>query len=335
MDSLTHLALGACIGDAFLGKNIGKKAMAWGAIAQSLPDIDVLAGLWLSPSENLLAHRGFTHSILFASIAFPVLAILADRWHRPHNVKMTRWLWFFATEIFLHIFLDGFNTYGIGWLEPFSHFRFALNTIYVADPLFSIFPGVAALVLLLLPSKYNKRKYWYVAGITGSSLYLGVCLVDKFRIERDFRDILVKRNISYSRYMTTPTPFNNLLWYVVAGNDSGYYIGFRSLNDKQLLKLHYFPRNEHLLANITDHESIHRLKRFSKSFYVIEERKGSIVFNDIRFGQIAGWKHPDAEFVFYYYLQDESNNDLVMQRGRFKGWDREIWISLLERIRGN
>jgi inner membrane protein len=40
MDSLTHIVTGACIGELFLGKQLGKKAMLWGAITQSLPDID-------------------------------------------------------------------------------------------------------------------------------------------------------------------------------------------------------------------------------------------------------------------------------------------------------
>ena len=42
MDSLTHIVLGAAIGEAMLGKKIGKKGILWGALAASLPDIDVL-----------------------------------------------------------------------------------------------------------------------------------------------------------------------------------------------------------------------------------------------------------------------------------------------------
>ena len=69
MDSLTHIAVGALIGEVALGKKIDRKAMLWGALAQSLPDIDFVAGLWMNTSEELLAHRGFTHSILFAGIS--------------------------------------------------------------------------------------------------------------------------------------------------------------------------------------------------------------------------------------------------------------------------
>ena len=80
------------MGEAFAGKKLGKKAMIWGAIAQSAPDIDFLASLWMNSSSNLLAHRGFTHSLLFCAIITPVLAFLAERFHRPHNISFKKWL---------------------------------------------------------------------------------------------------------------------------------------------------------------------------------------------------------------------------------------------------
>ena len=73
MDSLTHIALGACVGEAFFERGFGKKAMLWGALAQSVPDIDFVASFWMPTAENLLAHRGFTHSLLFAALVIPVL----------------------------------------------------------------------------------------------------------------------------------------------------------------------------------------------------------------------------------------------------------------------
>jgi inner membrane protein len=216
MDSLTHIALGACIGEAFIGRSIGKKALLWGAVAQSLPDIDVVASLWLGTAENLLAHRGFTHSLLFALLLTPFLALLADKLHRPHNVRIQRWMWFFATELLTHLFLDGLNAYGTGWLEPFSHYRFSLNTIFVVDPIFSLLPGIACVALVLLKARERRRKAWYKLGIAGSVVYLVFCMTNKIRVERDVRNILQAERITCNQYMTTPTPFNNLLcmWWL-------------------------------------------------------------------------------------------------------------------------
>ena len=79
MDTVTHIVLGACVGDAVLGQKVGKKALIAGAIAQSIPDIDFISALWLSPAEQLLAHRGITHSFLFIVVSAPVFAVIFRR----------------------------------------------------------------------------------------------------------------------------------------------------------------------------------------------------------------------------------------------------------------
>ena len=42
MDSLTQIVLGAAVGEAVLGKKVGNKAMLYGAIAGTIPDLDVI-----------------------------------------------------------------------------------------------------------------------------------------------------------------------------------------------------------------------------------------------------------------------------------------------------
>ena len=41
----------------------------------------------------------------------------------------------------------------------------------------------------------------------------------------------------------------------------------------------------------------------------------SVVFNDLRFGQIIVSDNPKVKFVFHYYLNKASDNTLVMQQG--------------------
>ncbi len=336
MDSLTHIALGACIGEAFFGRVIGKKAMLWGALAQSVPDIDFVAAFWMSPADNLLSHRGFTHSILFALIVTPFLSLLAERWHRPHNISIKRWILFFALLIFIHIFLDAFNNYGVGWFEPFSHYRISFNTIYVADPFFSVWPGIAFVALLFLKRRNHKRKYWWRFAIIMSSLYLCYSITNKIKIDSDVKQIVRHQKIHYTKYFTTPTALNNWLWYVVMGNDSGFYVGFRSVFDtKKEIDFEFFPRNNSLLAPVHNHEDLQKLIRFSKGFYTAEKWNDTLVFNDLRFGQIIGWHNTKEKFVFHYFLQHSADNRLVVQRGRFAKWNWEIMKSLFKRIEGN
>lgn len=324
------------MGDAFAGKQLGKRAMFLGAVAQSVPDIDFLASIWTNTAENLLAHRGFTHSMLFVLISTPLLALLAERWRRPHDISVKKWMWFFGLQGFIHLLLDGMNVYGVGWFEPFSHHRVSYNWIYVADPFYSVWLGIAFVVLLILKRSHPSRSWWRRFGIGLSSIYLLYCGLNKIRIDTDTREIFRGQQISYTKYFTTPTPLNNWLWYVVAANDSGYNIGYRSLFDREKkIDFHFVPRNDSLLKRVSDHEDLQKLLRFSKGYYSIESRNDTLVFNDLRFGQMIGWRDIRAPFAFYYYLEHPGENDLIVQRGRFAGWDREAFRSLVRRIKGN
>lgn len=336
MDSLTHIVVGACIGEAFFRKGFGKKAMFWGALAQSVPDVDFIAGFWLDTTENLLAHRGFTHSILFGILVIPLLALAADLVHRPYEWMLRRWLLFFAAEVFFHLFIDGFNNYGIGWFEPFTHHRISLQTIYVADPFFSFWPFIAFLALLILHRHHPWRRFWWRFGLIMPFVYLLYCCFNKWQVDREVREILAEQRISQDRYFTTPTPLNNWLWYTVAGTDSGYFIGYRSVFDRRReMSFTYFPKNDHLLDTIRDQADVQRLIRFSQGYYTVESRKDTLLFNDLRFGQVTGWHDPQQRFAFYYYLQHPEDNTLVVQRGRFANWNAETLRSLWRRIRGN
>ena len=335
MDSLTHLALGACMGEAFAGKTLGKKAMLWGAAAQSIPDIDFISSFWMDTSSGLLAHRGFTHSFLFCALIIPLFALLADRLHRPHNMRLGHWILFFTAAVFIHIFIDAFNNYGVGWLEPFSHRRISFNAIYVADPFFSVWPAIACAALLYLKRYAPKRKIWWQTGLVLPALYLMYCMFNKAKIDADVKGILQKQQISYTNYFTTPAPLQNWLWYVVAGNDSGYHVGFRSLFDsKKDISFAYFPRNDSLLDPVHNTEELQKLVRFSQGFYTAEKWNDTLVFNDLRFGQILGWQNSRGRFVFHYFLQHPGDNKLVVQRGRFAGWDWNVFLALVKRIRG-
>lgn len=336
MDSITHIALGACIGEAFFERGFGKKAMLWGALAQSIPDIDFITSWWMSTPEYLLAHRGFTHSILFALLIIPVIALEAEKIHRPHNIAFKTWIKFFAVEIFLHLLIDGYNNYGIGWFEPFSHVRYSFNAVYVADPFFSVWPGIAFVALIFLNRYSPRRKFWWKFGVIIPFFYLVYCSFNKIIINKDVKEILLKQQIQHDRYFTTPAPLQNWLWYVVAGNDSGYHVGFRSLFDsKKEISFQYFLRNDSLLDPVKNHKELQKLIRFSQQFYTVEMWSDTLVFNDLRFGQVIGWQNPRGRFVFHYFMQHPQNNKLVVQRGRFAGWNGEVLKSFWQRIKGN
>jgi inner membrane protein len=336
MDSITHIALGACIGEAMLGKKMGKKALFWGALAHSLPDIDVVSALWLDTPASLLAHRGITHSIVGSLFTIAVLSFIALKTQKVKRLRPGKWALFFSVAVVAHIVLDAFNSYGVGWFEPFSNYRVSFNAVYVADPIFSVIPVFAAIALLAIPPKSMMRKIWWRISFIVTGIYLAISLGNKAVVDHDVRSALARQDISYSGYLSTPAPFQNLLWYTIAKTDSGYYIGYRSVFEKgNNMTFRYFPRNDNLLAGYSNQKEIEQLTRFSQGYYLVEQWHDTLVFNDLRFGQIAGWYDAAAPFTFHYFLGDSLSNKLVMQRGRLAGWNKQTIRSLFNRITGN
>ena len=81
MDSLTQIVLGAAVGEVCLGKKLGNKAMVWGAIAGTIPDLDILGNLFMTELGALAFHRGISHSIFFAVMFSFIMAYVAWKFY--------------------------------------------------------------------------------------------------------------------------------------------------------------------------------------------------------------------------------------------------------------
>ena len=82
MDSLTQLALGAACGEVVLGKKAGNRAMLWGALGGTIPDLDIIANLFSDEITALAFHRGISHSFFFAATAPIVLGLLVEKLYK-------------------------------------------------------------------------------------------------------------------------------------------------------------------------------------------------------------------------------------------------------------
>ena len=336
MDSLTHIALGACIGEAVLSRKVGKKALLLGAVAQSLPDIDVVASLWLQPAANLLVHRGITHSLLFGFIAAVLLSLLARKMLRVQHIPIADLFFFFCIQVWLHDLLDTCNAYGTGLFEPFSHQRFSINLLYVIDPFFSVSLVIAFIVLIILRSKNPVRNKWMLAGLIPCCMYFLFAVFNKISVSEQVKKWLLSERIPHRSFITTPTPFNTLLWYNIAAADSGYFVGYRSVFDKKSSPVHfvYYKKNEQLLQQINKNRSVKELLRFADNYFTVSGKEDSLVLNVLRFGQVFGWSNSKAHFAFQYFLNPSYDNSLVVQRERFKGWNRKTLTGIYNRIKG-
>lgn len=116
MDSLTQIVLGAAVAEAALGKKIGNRAMVWGAIAGTIPDLDVLAGSFMSPLDALVFHRGPTHSLLTCALMALITGWAVHKmytWDKHRWIGMVSWTLLVIGIVFGILANTGFDLNGI------------------------------------------------------------------------------------------------------------------------------------------------------------------------------------------------------------------------------
>ena len=96
---------------------------------------------------------------------------------------------------------------------------------------------------------------------------------------------MVEPGIEFQRLLAQPTPFNSLLWRIVAMNTNGYYVGYYSIFDaSRQLRVRAWPSDPGLLAGLDAHWPVQRLRWFTKDFNRVRETNGEIVLTDLRMG---------------------------------------------------
>jgi len=336
MDTITHITLGACVGEIFLGKTLGKKALFWGALSQCLPDVDTISGVLLPADRAFLIHRGITHSIFFAIIVGFILAFAIKTFYRKTRLPFSLLAFFFCFQLLLHDLLDTCNSYGTGLLEPFSHQRFSINLLYVVDPFFTISLLIATLFLIFKSSNYINRPKWALIAIGISAFYLVMAGINKTYINHRAEISFQSQKIKQSDYFSTPAPFNCMLWYIVAVADSNYYTAYSSFFDdaKNFINYEAYRSNHNLLINSLDKNVFRNLVTFADNYYTVTQSSNILYLNVLRFEQVEGWRQKNAPFTFSYPLSAGHNRVLLLQRGRLEGWDINTFKDYVRRIAG-
>lgn len=332
MDSLTQIVLGAAVGEAVLGKKIGNKAMLYGAIAGTIPDLDVFVNSFTDTVSALEIHRGVTHSILFSIFFAPIFGWLVSRFERYKNV--TDWSWLFFWCLLTHPLLDAFTTWGTQLFWPLN-IRVAFKTIFVIDPLYTV-PFMVFLILAMFQNRTSKKRRFYNnMGLVFSTGYLAITLLLKWYTYTKFEEALKEQDIAYTQIDTRPSPMNTILWSANVATEDAFLIGSYSLFDSQPIVFNSYPKNHELIADFADHDKMRRMISISKQWYLITKKNDALYFNDLRFGLLS--MEPDAQdFVFQYKVETNTNGELYFtETQKDRGDAEKLLKQLWERIKGN
>lgn len=138
MEPITQGLLGAAVGRVCAGR-LGRRALLWGALVGVLPDLDIVLAPLRGGYGELLYHRGSSHALWFGWAVGPPLGWALWRWRTPHAPELLRsWQRLCVLALATHPLLDVFTPYGTQIFAPFWRHRFALHSIGIVDPFYTL-----------------------------------------------------------------------------------------------------------------------------------------------------------------------------------------------------
>ena len=318
MDSLTQLTFGAACGEAILGKKMGRKALIWGAILGTLPDLDVFIPLG-SPVDDFVYHRGFSHSLFLLTALSPVFAWLITKVHGNTKPSFNRWMLLTFVVLNGSVLLDLLTIYGTQIFWPFDTTPHAFPTLFIIDPLFTlpILIGVSAALFL----KNHRLNF---IGLSLSLAYLIWALGMGVFIKGKMEDKLNEQGVPYSQFIASPAPFTTLLWRTVGIHNDQYFETYYSLFDGDApLSVNFFSRNLSLMKGLKAHPPVAKLEKFTRGFFAMSESNGSIAMTDLRMGS-----EPYYVFKFQVAELEERKNipTKPIRLQAIRNWSQLPWV---------
>lgn len=310
--------------------------MLYGAIAGTIPDLDVLVKNFTDTITATEAHRGFSHSIVFCLMASPLLGFIVNKIERKKNLGWKPWAWLFFLGLVTHPLLDMFTTWGTQLFWPFD-VRLAFNSIFVIDPLYTIPLLGCVIYAMCLKRESSRRCKIILTGIIWSSSYLLLTVVLKFIAFKKFEKALATQNIKYSEISTRPAPFNTILWNANVDTQGAYLTADYSFFDAQPITFEKFPKNrteEPNFKSAAARKNLERLKDITQGWYLMEQKNEKWYFYDLRFGRMP-IKAGKQEFVFAYRLETVNNTLTATETEKNMNNASLIFTQLWERIKGN
>ncbi len=293
MDSITQIALGAAVSVAVMGRrtSISKAALA-GAIAGTLPDLDVFIRHG-DAIRNMTMHRAETHSAFYLTLAAPIVGYIFAAMFRQRNIAL-RWILAMWVALVTHPILDTMTVYGTQLGLPFTNYPFAVGSIFILDPLYTV-PLIVGLVFAIRRDSLRANNI----AIAMSTAYLGLGVLGQSYVRNlAYKELNSQASVmgisNNDKVLVTPTPLNIIGWRIIAVNDTAYSEGFFSfLKPDSPIRFNTFNRGAAIINEWKGDWYADRMEWFTRGFYSMDKTDTHIILTDLRMGQ-----EPNYTFVF-------------------------------------
>lgn len=220
MDTATHFAMGFGLAalahlDPVVASSPGlaEAVMLGTVIGSQAPDLDGFTRL-MGSASYIRNHRGISHSVPAIFIwTFAIVGFI--QWLMPQVdwLHLLGWTFF---AVFLHVFVDLFNSYGTQGFSPFSRKWVAFNTIFIFD-LFIFSMHVLGFIL-------------WAGGAEPGSLFLLIYLLlagyyyYRFQVHKRATHVIQNAVNIKGTYTVIPTFYFNQ-WTFIIKNDTHWHVG--------------------------------------------------------------------------------------------------------------
>lgn len=311
MDTGTHIVMG--IGLTALATQDPAMAGSFVATATTLvvgsliPDGDT--ALKLKDNATYISnHRGITHSIPFTLLWPLLISLFIFTFFK--NIDVTHvWLWA-QLAVFLHVFVDIFNSYGTQALRPITNKWIQLSVINTFDPIIFIMWCVG--IVLWLFGVHPYLAFFPIIAL------LVVYYIIRFRMQAIIKQQAlrqIKQEHNPVKVFVAPT-IRFMQWRVAVQTEMHDYVGRsygRNIVFSDKSKRQSFPSDD-LMQYVKDDKNIKTFLNFS-SIYRWQSRKLNDNTTEIRLIDLRYLKNGHYSFVAIAHLDE----DMVIDHS-YIGW---------------
>ncbi|MGE5702138.1 MAG: metal-dependent hydrolase [Clostridia bacterium] len=312
MDTATHVVMGfGLAGLAHLDPavaavpGLAEAVMLGTVIGSQAPDLDGFTR-FLGSAAYIRNHRGKSHSIP-AIFIWTLLIFASVQWLAPEALWLHVLGWTFLA-VFLHVFVDLFNSYGTQGLYPFSKRWVALDTIFIFDSV--IFAAHLLGLGLWLAGADPGRIFLY--------LYLGIACyyVWRYRVHKRVKQTAEQALQMKGSYWLIPTHSWNQ-WTLIVKTATHWHVGEMNGNEPIIFDTFVIKPESELVRIAKTDKKVQSLLHFTSfAIPLVKEHDFGyeVKWIDLRYRSRFGGKS-HYMFVAVVYLDKQ-----LAIRDSFVGW---------------
>jgi inner membrane protein len=304
VDGITQAALGAAIGELMMGRRLGNRALAWGALFGVLPELlEFLVSPLLDTARELAVERGLGHSPVVMALASWGIARGLARWWSREKLSVAE-VWRFVFTVWcVHVLADCLTSEGAALSWPVSTARVALNVLPRTDFLIIVPLLVAVFRLAFLQEEKVKKSrskkavpltkrrkicFWGLGLVAGYAL---IAVGMKFAASAGFTADLARRGTKFERRIEAPTPYNILLWRCVVDRGDALWVGYRTVYEFHETPVRWtiYPRGGDWLSEVRDTREAKTLMAVSNGWWLARPHAKGAWLGDLRFQEARVW----------------------------------------------